>query len=164
MFALWTIWSGLIAAVVFIGMVLGVATNRHEALARNRLPSVPLVAVVLLIVGIGVACALIAKAVDRPLDASSTGSLRSSYFRRFFLRVGLGEVPFFLGITALAVTGHFWLYFVGVAFDAIALFSLAPTSHNLNRVQREIDSRGGQLSIREALETLPSRSRRSSWN
>jgi hypothetical protein len=119
--------------------------------------------IALVIVLTGFSCMLIARAVDRPLDASSDAALRTSYFRKFFIQVGLGEVPFFLGIAAIALTGHFWLYFVGAAFSVVVYIRFAPTARNIDRIQRKIDLTGSQCSLRQALETLPSRSRRSGW-
>jgi hypothetical protein len=116
--------------------------------------------VAIVIVGIGIGCLLLARLLERPLNGSSNTALLASYRTRFFLWVGLGETPFFVGIAAVAVTDWFWPCLVGAAFAVIGYLRIAPTASALARDQQRLNGTGSSCSLVAALTTMPNRGRR----
>jgi hypothetical protein len=112
------------------------------------------------IIVIGLACLLVARRLERPLDGNSDSSLVASYRTRFFIWVGLGEASFFVGLAAAAVTDWFWPCLVGAAFAVIGYLRIAPTAGALARDQQRLNSTGSSRSIVDALATMPTRATR----
>src|SRR5580704_2736710 len=99
------------------------------------------------IVVIGIACLAAAKGLERPLDGSSDSSLLASYRKRFFLWVAFGEIPFFVGVAAAALTGWFWPCLVGTAFAFTGYYRIAPTVAALARDQDRLRGTGSSRSL-----------------
>lgn len=160
---LWGIWAGLLGGVVFIGVALGLAMHQPGGLGKGlHLPRLSSASAAVALVAVGVACAVTGAMIHPPLQASSDNALRASYMGRFFLWIGLSEVPLMLGIVAILLTNHFWLYFVGAAFALLGLARTAPTERSLDRDQAILDASEHPRSLREALDSLSKPSGRAS--
>jgi hypothetical protein len=109
----WALLFGLAGAVLIICLVFAEAIYRSKAFRRSHHVHLShgLVATGIVVIGIG--CLFVASRVERPLDGTSDSSLVASYRKRFFVWVGLGELPFFVGVAAVAATGWFWACLVG---------------------------------------------------
>lgn len=151
----WMLIVGLASALVFIGLVLGVYRYAGKHVGNEHVTAASSALVALGIVVFGLACNLIARRLDRPLDGSSDEALVKSYQTRFFLWVGFGEAPAFVGIIAFVVTGVLWLYAVGVLFAVLAYAHLAPTEAHLSADQAKLNHSGHGRSLRAALDTAP---------
>jgi hypothetical protein len=157
--AFWFLLVGLAGSVVFIGVALAVATERgslrkaHWAHASSQW-----VALAIFVLGIG--CLGMARLFGRRLDASSDASLLSSYRRRFFVWVGLGEIPLFTSVAAVAVTGRYWHYLIGAAFAGVGFIRVAPTGGHVSRDQDQLLRNGHSRSLVAALATMPALSPR----
>jgi hypothetical protein len=156
----WLLLANLAASVAFICLAFGVAIYQGKAFRRLHPVhfSPGLVAIGILVIGMG--CLLAARLLERPMDASSDSSLVASYRSRFFIWVGLGEAPFFIGLAAVAVTGWFWPCLEGAAFAVIGFLRIAPTAGALARDQERLNATGSSRSLVAALATMPSRTRR----
>jgi hypothetical protein len=156
----WFLLAGLAGSVVSICLALTLAVYQGKAFRRvHRVHLNPgLVAIGIVVIGIG--CLLVAKVLERPLDGRSDPSLLTSYRRRFFIWVALGEMPFFVGIAAVAVTAWFWPCLVGAAFALIGYIRIAPTASALARDQERLNNTGSSRSLVAALATMPNRATR----
>jgi hypothetical protein len=156
----WFLLAGLAGAVVCICLAFAVAIYDGKAFRRaHRLHLSPgLVAIGIVVIGL--ACLLAARLLERPLDGSSDASLLASYRSRFFIWVGLGEAPFFLGLAAVAVTGWFWPCLVGAALAVLGYVRIAPTARALARDQERLNATGNSRSLVGALATMPTQTRR----
>jgi hypothetical protein len=152
--------AGLAGALVFICLAFAVAVYEGKAFRRVHRAHVSpgFVAIVIIVVGIG--CLVVAKLFERPLNGGSDSALVASYRSRFFLWVGLGETPFFLGVAFVAVTDWFWPCLVGAAFAVIAYWRIAPTTGALARDQARVNGSGSSRSLVAALATMPTRATR----
>ena len=158
----WVLIVGIAGSVFFVGLALGIATSRsfHGPLRKDHVPSLSpaVVAVGLLVIGTG--CLIVARFLERPLDGSSDRALSASWQRRFFVWVGVGEIPLFLALATIVATGRFWLYPIGSFFTLICLCRIAPTSGRLARYQEQLTSDGYSISLRAALDAGLRRHRR----
>ena len=100
---------GLATPLVFIGVVFAIVIIRGSLKHSQRLHASPLVVGVLIVV-FGVACFVVARRVELPLDPSCDDGLAASYRRRWLLWVGLGEVPTLVGIIVLVATHQCWCH------------------------------------------------------
>lgn len=159
----WFLLLGLAGSVVMIGVVLAIATGHgpsNAALHVDHLPHVSTGALALALVGLGVVTLAAARALDRPLDGTSDAALVASFKRRFFLWVGLSEVPTFVGVALVALTARFALYPVGALFAFIGYARIAPTKVHLARDQERLDRAHQGRSLLNALGTVPAQSNR----
>jgi hypothetical protein len=156
----WSLLIGLASALVFIGIIVGsyVAQAQHTKNGHPLHLSPYLIAVLLVVLGVAGLAA--ARFTERPLNGSSDATLLASYRARFFLWIGVGEAPAFLGLAAAVATGYFWLYLVGCVFAVVAYVRIAPTVRHLARDQDQLDRSGTHRSLSSALETMPVRRRR----
>jgi hypothetical protein len=153
----WFLLAGLANAVLFIGVALAVAVFHGRTFARVHATHVSPALVDAGMVVISVVVLVVAKSVERPLDGGTDASLIATYRARFFLWVGLGEVPFFVSIAAVAATDRFWPYLIGAACALVGYGRIAPTPGHLARDQEQIDRHGPARSLVAALSTMPGR-------
>ncbi|MFZ0250227.1 MAG: hypothetical protein WAL61_09800 [Acidimicrobiales bacterium] len=153
----WFLLVGLAGALVMIGVTIAFYTvqNSHQNKGHRLHLSPYLIASIL--VAVGIAGMVAARLTERPLDGSSDASLLASYRSRFFLWVGVGEVPAFIGLAATVATGHFWLYLVGCVFAVAAYVRIAPTANHLAKDQAQLDRNGNHRSLISALGTMSAR-------
>lgn len=155
----WFLLIGLAGALVMIGVTVGtyMAQDHHHKTSVHVNPY--LLAVILVI--LGTAGQVLVRFVERPLNGTSDRTLLDTYRSRFFVWVGIGEAPAFMGLAAALVTNRFWLYPVGVVFAVFSYWRIAPTSGHLAKDQRRLDQSGSPRSLVAALATMPAgRSRR----
>jgi hypothetical protein len=88
---------GLGAAIVMIGVVLGVALVEVKSLRIGHVHHANLWALAIFLTLVGCVLHLVGRRLERPLDPSSDQSLVGSYRQRFFLWVGCGEAPALVG-------------------------------------------------------------------
>jgi hypothetical protein len=110
-------------------------------------------AVGIAVLAIGLLALLALRFISRPLDCRGTVKLAASYNTRFFVRMALAESVALLGFAGFIVTGHGWLYPLGLAFTAVGFYWLAPTARNLARDQEELNKAGCSESLVAALRT-----------
>jgi hypothetical protein len=147
----WMLLVGLGAAIVLIGILLGVADAAGAFKHRHASTSATVIAAVA-IAAVGVVGQVLAKRMERPLDGSSPDALAQSYRTRFFLWIGFGEFPTFVGILALVITGKWVLYPVGALFAFVTYARIAPTREHLDRDDAALRHAGSALSVRTVLD------------
>ena len=151
----WMLLVGFGAGIVFVGVLLAIFKFVGKQFKSDHLAQVNAGIVGLGVLLVGVVCILVARRLERSLDGTSDATLVKSYQERFFLWIGLGEAPAFVGIIALVATGAVWLYPLGALFSFIAYAHLAPTGDHLHRDQESLNRRGIERSLRAALEAAP---------
>ena len=151
----WFLLFGLAGALVMIGVTVAlyITQNHHHKASLHLNPY--LLAVVIVIIGIAGQVAV--RVVEPPLKGTSDASLLATYRSRFFLWVGVGESPAFIGLAAALASNRFWLYPVGVIFAVLSYFRIAPTARHLARDQRQLDQAGMSRSLLSALASMPAR-------
>jgi hypothetical protein len=153
----WFLLIGLAGALVVVGLTIGnfLAKNRHHA--SLHINEYLLAGVV---IALGVAGQVLVRLVDPQLNGATDASLTATYRQRFFLWVGVGEAPAFLGLLAAVATDRFWLYLVGCVFAVLSYVHIAPTARNLARDQARLDQNGTPRSLVSALGAMPTRTSR----
>ena len=138
------VWLSVLFAVALIGVVLAAIVD--DLGTPDALAAVPVVT------GIGaVAFALWSR--RRPLDVDNADDLARSYNSAFFVAFVVAEAPVLIsGVVAFGL-GEFWPYGLALPFFAVAMALIAPGPSGLARRQRELDARGSELSLRDALVT-----------
>jgi hypothetical protein len=151
----WFLLVGLAGALVLIGVTIGsyIANDHHRKTSIHLNPYL----VAIIVIALGVTGQVLVRIVDPPLNGSTDASLVATYRQRFFLWVGVGEAPAFLGLVAAIATNEFWLYLVGVVFAVLSYVRIAPTARNLARDQRHLDQSGSPRSLVSALASMPAR-------
>lgn len=89
----------------------------------------------------------------RPLTTDSLDSLSESWRTRWFLGVGLAEIPALLGFSLAIVTDALWVYLPGMAFGSAGFWRVAPTKASLRSDQERLRAAGSPLDLTEALMT-----------
>lgn len=89
----------------------------------------------------------------RPLATMSLGSLAASWRTRFFIGVGIAEIPPLVAIAVTFAGVALWIYLVGLMFSLLGFFWIAPSRRNLAGDQDAIRSTGSPLDLTEALMT-----------
>jgi hypothetical protein len=153
----WLLLAGLAGALVTIGVFIAlyIVQNKHHKSGHALHLDPYLIAAILII--FGVAGQVVVRFVRAPLKGDSDASLLASYRARFFLWVGVGEAPAFIGLAAAVATGRFWLYPVGVVFAFVSYVHIAPTARHIAKDQAELDRSGSRRSLISALATMPAR-------
>jgi Ca2+/Na+ antiporter len=146
---------GLGAAIVMIGVVLGVALVEVKSLRIGHVHHANLWALAIFLTLVGCVLHLVGRRLERPLDPSSDQSLVGSYRQRFFLWVGCGEAPAFVGIILVVVTGRYWFYLLGAIFAFVAYARIVPTPKHLAEDQETLNQHGGTRSLVAALDSMP---------
>lgn len=153
----WFLLAGFAGGLVLIGVTIGVfiAQNEHQMKGHPLHANPYILAAIVVVLGCGGLIA--AQILDRPLNGSSDSLLLTSYRTRFFLWIGVGDAPAFLGLAFAVATDRFWLYPVGVVFACVAYVRIAPTARHLARDQERITRCGSGLSLVSALSNMPAR-------
>jgi hypothetical protein len=151
----WFLLVGLAGALVLIGVTMAsyIANDHHHKTSTYLNPYLAGI----IVIAFGVAGQVLVRIVDPPLNGSTDASLVATYRQRFFLWVGVGEAPAFIGLVAALVTNNFWLYLVGVVFAVLSYVRIAPSARNLARDQRRLNQSGSSLSLVSALASMPAR-------
>jgi chromate transport protein ChrA len=152
----WMLLVGLGSAIVVIGIVLTIYKFAGEQSRKHHVTHINSGLAGVIVVIIGTACYFIARRLEKPLDGTSDAALATSYQTRFFLWIGFGELPAFIGIIAFVTTGQIWIYGLGAVFAFIAYAHLAPTKEHLDRDQAQLNHQGIGRSLRKALESTAS--------
>jgi hypothetical protein len=87
----------------------------------------------------------------RPLAMTSLESLEASWRARFFIGVGIAEIPALVSLALTLATDVLWVYLIGMVFSLTGFFRIAPTKRNLARDQEAIRSAGSPLDLTLAL-------------
>jgi hypothetical protein len=146
--------TGLTLGIVAIGVLLTVFRYAVKKSFEHRHVSTSVVlGLTIGILVVGVVLQLLAKRLERPLNGSSPQALSASYRLNFFLWVGFGELPTFLGIVAFVVTGQLVTYLAGALFAFVTFARIAPTTAHLDRDEAQLRRGGCMLSLRDALDS-----------
>lgn len=81
------------------------------------------------------------------------GALVSSYRTRLFVRLAMAEATALAGVVATFVTGHGWLYLVGLAASAPVYRRAAPSRPNLVHDQAQLQESACGRDLTAALRT-----------
>jgi hypothetical protein len=101
---------------------------------------------------VGAACVLAtALLTRRPLIGETAERLATNYRARFFVGVGLAEIPALTGLCGSLIAQSLWVYLVGLSFALIGFGLIAPTRGNIERAQDDISGAGSALVLGEAL-------------
>jgi hypothetical protein len=87
----------------------------------------------------------------RSLNLESPQTLAESHRSTFFTGIGFAHAPALLGVAGVFVGGSLWIYLVGLPFALAGMALIAPTRHNIEWKQREIDALGSPLSLGQAI-------------
>lgn len=153
----WFLLAGLAGALVMIGVTIALYMVQSDHQRNGHAVHVNPYLIAGVLIALGTAGQVAVRIVQAPLKGNSDASLLASYRARFFLWVGVGEAPAFLGLVAAVATGRFWLYPVGVIFAFMSYAHIAPTTSHLARDQAQLDRSGSHRSLTSALATMPAR-------
>jgi hypothetical protein len=153
----WFLLMGLAGALVMIGVAVAPYVIQNQHLKKSHPLHLSPVSSASVIVVVGLIGQVLVRSVNRPLNGSSDVSLLASFRARFFLWVGVGDVPAFVGLALALASDRFWLYPVGVAFALVSYAHIAPTGAHLARDQEQLNRSGNRRSLIEALATMPGR-------
>ncbi len=92
---------------------------------------------------------------NRELELSSPLRLRGSYSAHTILGIGLALLPMLIAFAGVLVIGSRWVYLIGMAFGLTGLALVAPSRHNIDRLQERISASGSPLSLGRALTEPP---------
>jgi hypothetical protein len=97
--------------------------------------------------------------IPRPHRGIVPQTLAESHRSAFFTGIGFAHAPALFGVAGVFVGGSLWIYLVGLPFALAGMTLIAPTRHNIEWKQREIDALGSPLSLGQAImdSTLPGR-------
>jgi F0F1-type ATP synthase membrane subunit c/vacuolar-type H+-ATPase subunit K len=139
-------------AVILIGVVLQFMQLDGSGMAWPWLVALGVAAI---------ASIVVTNLVDRPLDCTSAKTLAATYRTRFFLRIAFAETVALLGFVFSFTSQTAWIYYPAAAFTLYRFWTVAaPTQRALVADQRQLKSRGCQLSLVAALRTVPPPTRR----
>jgi hypothetical protein len=115
------------------------------------------------VVAVGILSTFVIGIVERrALATNSLESLAASWRTRFFIRVGIAEIPALVGLGLTLPTDVLWIYLIGMVFSLIGYWRIAPSRRNLARDQEALRSAGSPLDLTEALMTVGPSTPRSS--
>jgi hypothetical protein len=107
-------------------------------------------------VGVGVLALVVLvlrRLAMRPLDGSSEAQLAQTWRTRFFLLIGLGELPALAGFIAAFQAGSVAPYFLGAAATGVLWVRAAPTAGHIARDQEALRDQSSPLSLLAVLST-----------
>lgn len=139
----------LFVAFVMTFMLTGAIA---AATAPKVTRSVDATLMALVVVAVGVTGQIVARVLSRPLRIENAAALGGSYRSRFLLRVACSEASVLAGFAGVLITGNVGLYLLGAAFTLAGCVWFAPTRANLERDQRDLDSRGSRFDLSAALQ------------
>ncbi|MGZ6545544.1 MAG: hypothetical protein ACXVEI_09560 [Actinomycetota bacterium] len=87
----------------------------------------------------------------RSLNLDSPQTLAESHRSAFFTGIAFAHAPALFGVAGVFVGGSLWIYLVGLPFALAGMALIAPTRHNIEWKQREIDALGSPLSLGQAI-------------
>ncbi len=109
------------------------------------------------VIGLEAALAMVRlRALDRKVpSAEGESRLLIIYRGVFFIGVGWSESIAVLGFVGVWLTGHVWMYPVGLVLSFLAFARIVPSRRNIDRFQRQIDEIHPDLSLGRALTIVP---------
>jgi hypothetical protein len=115
-------------------------------------PVVAWLPAILVVQGIG-SIALILRRRDRPLESDSAGSLVADYRSAMFTGIGIAESTAGVAFIMTIIASSLWLYVVGLALSLIGLVLVAPTTGDIRRRQKQLETARVPISLLQALNT-----------
>jgi hypothetical protein len=101
--------------------------------------------------------ALCVRSQSRPLDASDQSTLVASYAAQYFVGMAFAQLPVIAGFVGATVTGHGWMYGLGLAFAVVGFTLVAPTNGRIRRRDEQLVAAGSAFRLSEALQTPPAK-------
>lgn len=144
--AIRVVFSAFVAGVVMFGIVTMVTVATAKTKPADQSLALPVV--VLCIAG---ALLLVAVKFRKPLDASSEGTLSSTYRGRVIIRAAIAEGAALLGIVGFLVAAKWWMVPVVVLIGVVGFSSTAPTAGAIRREQEQLQAQGCPFSLTAAL-------------
>jgi MFS family permease len=101
--------------------------------------------------------ALCVRSGSRPLDASDQATLVASYAAQYFVGMAFAQLPVIAGFVGATVTGHGWMYGLGLAFAVVGFAFVAPTNGRIRRRDEQLVAAGSAFRLSEALQAPPAK-------
>jgi len=128
----------LVAFVIYVGRIGRDSTTRGEWLY--------------VVLGAGVVClGLIQRVRSKPLDTRDPTRLAGSYRGLTFVGIGLTESAALVGFVPVLLGHRRYLYLIGAGIATLGLLLVAPSRHEIERRQFQIERAGSTLSLGAAL-------------
>jgi hypothetical protein len=144
--ALRLLFAQLAAALIGIGVVVGILASDPDRFG-DRSPA----AAALVVAVLGIISLVGARLVPLRLDCSDELALSRSWRSRFLARMAVSEVPALAGFVAFTLTGAPWLYALGLVFTALGFAASGPMHANLVRDQEQLAIDGCAVALVPAL-------------
>jgi dipeptide/tripeptide permease len=87
------------------------------------------------------------------LDGSDPKALLISWRAALFIGIGVAELPVLVAFVLTFLSRDLWVYVIGLGFTVVGFLLVAPSRHNIEKRQEQLDAAGSSLSLGEILTT-----------
>jgi hypothetical protein len=106
------------------------------------------------VAGVGAAALLVVSLRrHRPLDWSDPKALVISWRTALFIGIAIAELPLFVAFVLTFSSRNLWVFVIGLAFTVVGFLLVAPSRHNIEKRQEQLDAAGSSLLLGEILTT-----------
>ncbi len=87
-----------------------------------------------------------------PLRADDADAVRSQYYKRFFIAVGIAQTSVAFGFAGMFLTGRLWMLGLGTVASLVALGLHAPTRRAIELEDRRLREQESPATLSDALD------------